>query len=209
MDSQDHHRRAIISFLLAALVHVIALYYFALGLREKVPRDADEYRGEIFFITRKAVKSPSDTVETLPKSNSAMRESSVHSSLNSKRSVSHDTEITVTAPIDWPAEAKFATASQLNELEKAAKQKQFAASDRPPGLPLPKRAERSDIPWDRLHGKRAGLTDEGLFFVKLSKKCMIITVFLVCGFGGDIRPEGELFENLPAKLDAAREREVP
>ncbi len=214
MDLHTHHRQtaAVCVFVVAA--HLGALVTFKAALRYRNANEGTtDSSGELIFIaahpvpSRMALRDEVKVQNTLPRAKAKARDDidKEEPPLEMPQSMS----ITDPQAIDWHEQGALANANQLKLAEKAGKQKHFDATDRPPGLPAPKAIERSEIHWDPLHGRRVGLTDEGVFFVKLSDKCMILAVFLVCQFGGKIEPEGKLFERLPDKLDRARERELP
>lgn len=111
--------------------------------------------------------------------------------------------------VDWPSFKDDVVRDAVNRERQRAEQDRFSSQVTRSSVAPLKVPEHDDFPWDKHRGRRTGFTDEGLPYVALSKKCAVVLLFLVCGFGGEIKPEGDLFTNLPEKADKIRVREIP
>jgi len=212
-EKRRYRFRMAMSFGATVLLHAIGVHVYTLGSRasrpELVPVDRTS---QLVFIMLQETGESAPVVQHNRRSSQSYPVSAKTPVVADGRGSDEVAKTVPTAPIsaiDWYVEKDQAVGKVMEELAATRRIRTFSGADRVVSIPLPRTVEHDDFPWDPLHGKRAGLTDEGLLFVKLSKNCMIVTVFLVCQFGGDIVPRGDLFEDLDVKLDRIRERELP
>jgi len=97
-------------------------------------------------------------------------------------------------PVDWHRQAIISAESVVSSAANQPRARTFDLRDRI-ALPLPQTIRQSDFPWDPLHSKRAGVTPEGLFFVRLNDHCMLVLLFISCRVGS-LPPRGDLFETM-------------
>jgi hypothetical protein len=207
--------RKLPAFIAVALFHVGVLYFLGGNLRvEYLPTPPEKVSQLVYW----EFSPPKPNTNQQPRER---RDSNKQTDLQAKKDVTaapmpdaddqvieaspSDTAISVT---DFEAAKEVALQLALAKQEAEGNQRTFSATDRA-SIPMPERIERSPIKWDPLHGKKAGFSDQGVPFVKLSEKCVIVVLFPVCVFGGKIVYDGTLFEDLDNKLDRARENELP
>jgi hypothetical protein len=201
--------RKLTAFVLVALFHVGLLYFLGSNLRVAFHPEAPEKVPQLIYW--EFTKPKSEAKRTVSKSskssgaNTSQSKSEVTAASVLVTESSTDTAITIT---NFEAAKDVAVQLALAKYEAESKQRSFSSKDRA-SMPMPEPIERSPIKWDPLHGKKAGLTDQGVPFIKLSEKCVIVVVFPVCAFGGKIVHDGTLFEDMDNKLDRARENELP
>lgn len=201
--------RKFAAFVVVVVFHLGGLYFLERNLRVEFHRDPPEKVSQLIYWefgkpksddnrkVRKSVKSNAGNTRQTKSEVTAVVELITETPAN--------TAITIT---NFEAAKDVALQLALAKQETESNQRSFSAKDRV-SIPMPDPIERSPIKWDPLHGKKAGLTDQGVPFIQLSEKCVIVVVFPVCAFGGKIVHDGTLFEDIDKKLDRARENELP
>ncbi len=124
------------------------------------------------------------------------------------RRASYAADDAISPLVDWYAESGSTIQSVFERQRAALSPRSFSAKDRKTSIPRPRSPQQDDFPWDPLQGRRVGLTPDGVFYVKISEKCMIVMLLIGCRFGGEIKYRDDLFLELDVKLDKIREREL-
>jgi len=189
------------------VAHIVALWFLAVALKSSERRGV-ESTSELFFIVEPPTRQtniPTRKKSSKPTYVDRSESNTIPDEIVAQPSVA----VTITLDVDWDSAKGSAARNAVDRADAERKRNTFQSENGHTVFEPPKKFARSAFPWDPWHGKRFDMAYGVIPIYKVGKKCVFVLVFPQCRFGGEIKPEGDLFADLDAKLDAIRESEFP
>jgi hypothetical protein len=205
--SASLQQRRYVPLLITTGLHVVLLYWL-LQYRPALPKQPEAEQWSVLLLLPSPIAPPKAEPEKAPavSGHSTRAVSAASSSSQPSNAETHEPSKAITvAPeesveqepkptIDWSAEAKKSAKDAAARVDAKPQQRVLDGSDK---KETAKPKKNSEFEW-RPETKRFGLTQQGLPYIRLNRRCVLLPPLPLfgCGLGKLAPPNRELFEGM-------------